>query len=102
MPHTPFPPAANPRLLSAQRRVLEVTLELIELDQRLYEIAEGLTISTSYIAMEEGLIPYTGAGQMHVTLQQVKGQYLHRAIQVLLGIAQQRDEDLLTAFVSQN
>ncbi len=102
MPNTPFPPAWNPRLLSAQRRVLEVTLELIELDQRLYEIAEGLPISTSYIAMEEGLIPYTGAGQLHVTLQQVKGQYLHQAIQVLLGIAQQRDEDLLTAFVSGN
>ncbi len=95
-------PAANPHLLSAQRRVLEVTLKLIELDQRLYEIAEGLPISTCYIAMEEELIPYSGVGQLHVTLLQVKGQHLHRAIQTLLAITQQRDEELLTTFASRN
>ncbi len=90
----------NPHLLTAQRRVLEVTLELIELDQRLYEIAEGLPIPTAYVAMEEGLIPYTGVGEMYLTLQRVKGQHLQRAIQALLEVIQKRDEELLTAFVT--
>ena len=93
--------APNPHLLTAQRRVLEVTLELIELDQRLYEIAEGLPIPTAYVAMEEGLIPYTGVGEMYLTLQRVKGQHLQRAIQALLEVIQKRDEELLTAFVTQ-
>lgn len=102
MPSTPSSSVANPHLVSAQRQVLEVTLELIQLDQRLYEIAEGLPISSNYISMEEGLIPYTGVGQMHVTLLQVKGQHLQRAIQALLRLTQQRDDELLTAFVSGN
>ncbi len=93
--------APNPHLLTAQRRVLEVTLELIELDQRLYEIAEGLPIPPTFVAMEEGLIPYTGVGEMYVTLQRVKGQHLQRAIQALLEAIQKRDEELLTAFVTQ-
>ena len=93
--------APNPHLLDAQRRVLKVTLKLIELDHCLYEIAEGLPIPTSYIAMEEGLIPYTGVGEMYVRLQQVKGQHLQRAIQALLEVIQRRDEELLTSFVSQ-
>ena len=92
--------APNPHLLDAQRRVLKVTLKLIELDQRLYEIAEGLPIPTTYITMEEGLIPYTGVGELYATLQRVKGQHLQRAIEVLLAVIQQRDEELLTAFVS--
>jgi len=93
--------APNPHLLDAQRRVLKVTLKLIELDQRLYEIAEGLPIPATYISMEEGMIPYTGVGEMYVTLQRVKGHHLQQAIQALLAVIQQRDEELLTAFVSQ-
>ncbi len=92
--------APNPHLLTAQRRVLEVTLELIELDQRLYEIAEGLPIPPTFVAMEEGLIPYTGTGQLYVTLHRVKGQHLQPAIQALLKAIQKRDEELLTAFVT--
>ena len=90
--------APNPHLLAAQRRVLEVTQQLIELDHRLYEIGEGLPIPTTYVAMEEGLIPYTGVGELYVTLQRVKGQHLQRAIQALLRVTQQRDEELLVAF----
>ena len=94
--------APNPLLLAAQRRVLEVALELLELDQRLYEIAVGLPLPPTYIAMEEELIPYTGVGQMYVTVQRVKGQYLQPAIQALLAVTQQRDEELLEAFVSRD
>ncbi len=50
--------APNPHLLTAQRRALDVTLELIELDQRLYEIAEGLPIPPTFVGMAEFLIPY--------------------------------------------
>ncbi len=75
--------APNPHLLTAQRRVLEITLELIEL-----------------VAMEEELIPNTGVGEMYVTFQRVKGQHLQRAIQTLLRVIQQRDEEPLTAFVT--
>ncbi|MCP3964227.1 MAG: hypothetical protein GY719_40875 [bacterium] len=58
--------APNPHFLDAQRRVFKVTLELIELDQQLYEVAEGLPIPTTYVAMEEEPIPYTGIGQMYL------------------------------------
>ena len=51
----PYMFAPNPHMLTAQSRVLEVALELIELDQRLYEIAEGLPIPPTFVGMEEGL-----------------------------------------------
>ncbi len=52
----------------------------------------------TYVAMEEGLIPYSGASQTYLTLQRVKGRHLQHAIQALLKVSQLRDEELLFAF----
>ncbi len=83
-------------LLAAQRRLLAATVQLLELDQRLYEEAEGLPLPALLIMMEEELVPYTGMALLYSTLQRVKGQYLKPAIQALLEVLQKSDEDLLS------
>ncbi len=83
-------------LQAAQRRLLAATLQLLELDQRLYEEAEALHLPALLIVMEEGLVPYNGMALLYSTLQRVKGQYLRPAIQALLEVVQISDEDLLS------
>ncbi len=83
-------------LLAAQRRLLAVTVQLLELDQRLYEEAQSLHLPALLIVMEEKLVPYNGMALLHSTLQRVKGQYLQPAIQALLDVLQKSDEDLLS------
>ncbi len=87
--------APNPHLLAAQRDLLEVAMQLIQLDHRLYEIGEQLPLPSVYIGMEEGILPYTGVGLAYVTLQRVKGQHLKPAIKALLDVTQKTNEDLL-------
>lgn len=82
-------------LLAAQRRLLAATVQLLELDQRLYEEAERLHLPALLIVMEEELVPYNGMALLYSTLQRVKGQYLQPAIQALLEVLQKSDEDLL-------
>ncbi|MCP3957999.1 MAG: hypothetical protein GY719_09115 [bacterium] len=83
-------------LLAAQRRLLVATVQLLELDQRLYEEVERLPLPALLIAMEEELMPYNGMALLYSTLQRVKGQYLQPAIQALLEVSQKSDEDLLS------
>ena len=87
-------------LRAAQRRVLMATVQLLELDQRLYEEAKGLPLPGLLIAMEEELLPYNGHAFLYVTLQRVKRKYLQPAIQTLLEVLQKSDEDLLSQFVN--
>ena len=91
---------AHPHLLAAQRRLLEVTLQLLELDQRLYETAEGLPLPALLTAMEEELIPYSGVGLLYLTVQRVKQRHLQPAIQAFLEVLQKSDEELLSARLS--
>ncbi len=83
-------------LLAAQSRLLAEAVQLLELDQRLYEMTEELPLPALLIAMEEELMPYNGMAFLYLTLQRVKGQYLQPAIQALLEVLQKSDVDLLS------
>jgi len=87
--------APNPRLLSAQQHVLEILVDLLRIDHRIYEISEVLPLPAIYISMEEGLMPYSGFGHLYVTLQRVKGQYLKPAIETLLKGGQMSNDDAI-------
>ena len=91
---------AHPHLLGAQRRLLEVVVQLLDLDQRLYEMVDGLPLPALLIAMDEALIPPSGVGHLYLTVQRVQGQYLKPAIRALLDILQKSDEELLSARLS--
>ncbi len=93
-------PVAHPHLLVAQRRLLEAVIQLLELDQHLYEMVDGLHLPALLIAMEEELIPPNAVGHLYLTVQRVQGQYLKPATQALLEILQKRDEELLSVRVS--
>lgn len=84
------------RLLDAQQHVLEVLVDLLRIDHRIYEISEALPLPAIYISMEEGLMPYSGFGHLYVTLQRVKGQYLKPAIETLLKGSQMSHDDAIS------
>ena len=91
-PYSPAPPESV--LLTAQRQTLEVIQHLIGIDHRLYEISELLPLTASYLAMEDGTLPFTGLGLLYAKLGQVKGQQIKPAIQGLWKVIQKSNEDL--------
>lgn len=88
---------AHSRLLELQRLLVEVIVQLIEIDHRLYEIVELLPLSPLYINMEEGSIPYSGFGHLYVTLMRVKGRHLKPAIEALIEGSQTSNADAIAA-----
>jgi hypothetical protein len=91
--------APDARLLEAQRHVLEILVQLLEIDQRLYEISETLPLSALYINMEEGTIPCSGFARLYLTLEQVQGRHLKPAIEALLQGRQISHDDALAVGV---
>ena len=81
-----------------QRAVLEVALELQRLDQRLFEICDGLSLPVDVGRMRENRVPRTVSAELHGIVEMVKADYLAAAVVSLLQVAQVTEEQIREEF----
>lgn len=97
--NSPILPTWNPAIRAAQSQVLEVVVDLVRLDHRLFEITQSLPLPADLGGMWENEVPYSEAAELHATLGCVKSEALAEAITTLRTLAQTTDADLRREFV---
>lgn len=86
-------------LHAAQLAVLEVTIELIRLDHRLFEIVASLVLPADVDLMAEDKVAHDASAHLDGLVRYVKSDLLGEAIAALLKVTQVTDADLRHAFV---
>jgi hypothetical protein len=92
-------PNWNPAIRAVRSEVLEVVVELVRLDHRLFEIAQSLPLPADVGGMWENELPYSEAAELHATIECVKSDALAEAITTLRAMVQTTEADLRRHFV---
>lgn len=83
----------------AQRATLDVVKDLLDLDQRLYEIAEGIPLRFGTDDMLEGDVPFDVGFDLHGRLQRIRRDELAGLLEQVREAASVSQEDLDRTFV---
>ena len=89
----------NPLVRAAQSIVLEVVVELVRLDQRLFEVVQDVPLPGDLVAMGEDEVPHSVGAQLSGIVNAVRNDLLKDAIATLTVAAQTTEEDLRKEFV---
>lgn len=97
--NSPILPTWNPAIRAVRSEVLEVVVDLVRLDHRLFEIAQSVALPADVGGMWENEVPYNEAAEIHATIECVKSEVLAEAITTLRTMAQKTDANLRGEFV---
>ena len=87
-----------PTVSQSQHAVLEVAIELVRVDHRLFEITTSLPVPPDLADMENDEVPHDSASYLHGVINCVRQDMLQGAIGVLKGAAQKSDSELRADF----